>query len=123
MNNGKEPNRIPFLSPGSSSLLLVFLVLCLVLFAVLTLSSAASDFRFSERLAQRRQEYYAASNQAEEHIAELDRSGALSELSEPLSFQVPVNDRQFLFVKLCPDEDSGFRISAWQLQDRETDNR
>ena len=62
----KEKKSVPFLSIGSSSLLVVFLVLCLVIFAMLTLTGAQSDYRLSRQLADRRTAYYAACNQAEE---------------------------------------------------------
>lgn len=110
----KEKKSVPFLNIGSSSLLVVFLVLCLVIFAVLTLTSAQSDYRFSERLADRRTAYYTACNQAEEQIAALDAAGDLKDMSESRSFQVPISERQALFVELSPDTEGGYVISAWQ---------
>lgn len=62
----------PFVNIGSSSLLVIFLVLCLVTFATLSLSSAQSDYKFSQRLADRRTAYYTASNQAEEILGSID---------------------------------------------------
>lgn len=62
----------PFVNIGSSSLLVIFMVLCLVTFATLSLSSAQSDYKFSERLADRRTAYYTASNQAEEILGSVD---------------------------------------------------
>ena len=61
--NKKHP---PVVNIGSSSLLVIFLVLCLVTFATLSLSSARSDYNISRRLAERKTESYAASSQAEE---------------------------------------------------------
>lgn len=55
----------PFVNIGSSSLLVIFLVLCLVIFATLSLSGAQSDYQFSKKLADRRTDYYTACNQAE----------------------------------------------------------
>lgn len=110
----KEKKSVPFLNIGSSSLLVVFLVLCLVIFAVLTLTSAQSDYRFSERLAERRTAYYAACNQAEEQIAALDAAGKLQNMTESRSFQVQISDRQALFVELSPDNTGGYIVSAWQ---------
>lgn len=77
----KEKKSVPFLSIGSSSLLVVFLVLCLVIFAMLTLTGAQSDYRFSRQLADRRTAYYAACNQAEEQIASLDAAGELKHMT------------------------------------------
>ena len=110
----KEKKGVPFLNIGSSSLLVVFLVLCLVIFAVLTLTGAQSDYRFSRRLADRRTAYYAACNQAEEQIASLDAAGELKNMTESRSFQVQISDRQALFVELSPDDTDGYVISAWQ---------
>ncbi len=62
----------PFTNIGSSSLLVVFLVLCLVTFAVLSLSSARSDDAFSEKLAARKTAYYTAVNRAEGVLSCID---------------------------------------------------
>lgn len=115
MKNSNQRNKnAPFLNIGSSSLLVVFLVLCLVIFAVLTLTSAQSDYRFSQRLADRRTAYYAACNQAEEQIAALSADGTLSHLTEAYAFQVPIDERQALSVVLEPDGDGGFTVTSWQ---------
>ena len=49
MNGNKKHS--PVVNIGSSLLLVIFLVLCLVTFATLSLSSARSDYGFSSRLA------------------------------------------------------------------------
>lgn len=67
-----KKNSSPIVNIGSSSLLVIFIVLCLVTFATLSLSSAQSDYKFSQRLADRRSAYYTASNQAEEVLDEID---------------------------------------------------
>jgi len=48
----RDKRQAPFVNIGSSLLLVVFLVLCLVTFATLSLSSAQSDYSFSSRAAQ-----------------------------------------------------------------------
>ncbi len=90
-------------------------MLCLVIFAVLTLTGAQSDYRFSRQLADRRTAYYAACNQAEEQIASLDAAGELKHMTESLSFSGanPAIARRF-FVELSPDGTDGYVISAWQ---------
>ena len=61
----KDKNsRTPILNIGTSSLLIIFVILCLVVFAALALSSAKSDLQFSEDLAQRKTAYYEASYRA-----------------------------------------------------------
>lgn len=69
----KDKQQSYFVNIGSSSLLVIFLVLCLVTFAILSLSSAKSDYSFSERLAEHRKNYYEASAKAEDIIEEIDR--------------------------------------------------
>ena len=61
-----------FVNIGSSSLLIIFLVLCLVTFAILSISSASSDHSFSEKLAERKTQYYDASSQASYVLNEID---------------------------------------------------
>lgn len=150
--NKKHP---PVVNIGSSSLLVIFLVLCLVTFATLSLSSARSDYNFSSRLADRKTEYYAASSQAEEVLDQIDTilaetykdshgtyysaaekklsgltldgdSGAItlyvkiSTEKPSVSYQVPVNDKQFLSVNLellpAGSHNNGFyRITQWKV--------
>lgn len=62
----------PFINIGSSSLLVIFLALCLSTFSVLAVSSARSDYTFSKKAADQRLAYYEASNTAEEMLADLD---------------------------------------------------
>lgn len=61
-----------FMNPGASSLLVIFLVLCIAIFATLTLSGAQSDYSFSRELAAHQTAYYNASNQSEHILHELD---------------------------------------------------
>ena len=68
----RDKKQAPFVNIGSSLLLVVFLVLCLVTFATLSLSSAQSDYSFSSRAAQRRTDYYQACNVAEDVLAQID---------------------------------------------------
>ena len=61
-----------FVNIGSASLLVVFLVLCFLSFASLSLSSAMNDYSFALRMAGKISEYYEASNQAEDIAASID---------------------------------------------------
>lgn len=68
----KKKNQATFTNIGSSSLIVIFLVLCLVTFATLSLSSSKSDYAFSSRLAERKASYYDASNKAEIILGQID---------------------------------------------------
>lgn len=68
-------NRQGFrLHAGTASILLVFVTLCLIAFAVLSLSSANADLRLSQKIAERNTLYYAAHNEAVQMLAETDEA-------------------------------------------------
>lgn len=68
----KDKEQSSFVNIGSSSLLIVFVILCLATFAILSISSAKSDYSLSERLAEHKGQYYEASSEAESILAEID---------------------------------------------------
>lgn len=57
---------------GLSSMLMIFVMLCLTTFAVLSLTTARADSRLSDRAAAAAEDYYQAQCQAEEWLAEVD---------------------------------------------------
>ena len=74
----KEKNGFRFPVMGVSSLLIIFSVLCLTVFAILSVSTASAGSRLSEKAAQSVTDYYAADSRAEKTIAAL-RSGEIPE--------------------------------------------
>ena len=54
----KKDQKSGFVNIGTASLLVVFLTLCLVSLAMLSLSTAKSDYEFSQKLAQKTTAYY-----------------------------------------------------------------
>lgn len=72
MRKQSEKAPAPFFNIGASSLLVIFLILCLVTFAILTLTSAKSDADFAKKLAHHKTNYYAACNTAESTLDEID---------------------------------------------------
>ena len=72
MRKQSEKAPAPFFNIGASSLLVIFLILCLVTFAILTLTSAKSDADFAEKLAHHKTNYYAACNTAESTLDVID---------------------------------------------------
>ena len=59
---------------GSSSILLIFVILCLVSFAVLSIVSAQTDYKLSCKLAERTTKYYEANNEVESYLRDLQAS-------------------------------------------------
>ena len=68
----KKKTSRPLLTAGTSTLLLIFVSLCLLTFAVLSLLSARADRNLSQKTAERTTAYYEACNQAEDRLGELD---------------------------------------------------
>lgn len=60
------------LNIGSSSVLLIFILLALVTFAVLSIVNANADYRLSKTYEDRTTAYYEAANAAEEKLAQID---------------------------------------------------
>ena len=69
MQNKHKP---PITNIGSVSLIMIFIVLCMVTFAILSLSESTGDYKFTEKLASHTTDYYTASSQAERALAEID---------------------------------------------------
>ena len=102
---------------GGSSLLVIFAVLCLTVFALLGLSTAQAGQRLSEASAAVTAGYYKADAQAEQILAQL-RSGEVPENVTALAdnryaYACPVSDTQELQVEV---QVSGraYRILRWQ---------
>lgn len=57
---------------GSSSILMIFVLLCLVSFATLSIVSANADYKLSQKVTYRTHSYYEACNRAERYLADLD---------------------------------------------------
>lgn len=116
--------KYPTINIGSSSMLVVFIILCLITFSVLSVASANNDRKYSEKIANRTTAYYKASNKAEELLSQIDdklkqiyeqyNADYLSQVPDVLtsidgidtsnfpsvSFSIPINDTQTLSVSL-----------------------
>jgi|Cm1ome_4_1110797.scaffolds.fasta_scaffold07271_2 hypothetical protein len=105
---------------GGSSLLAIFAVLCLTVFAMLSLSTVQADGRLADASAEAVSAYYAADCLAEEILARL-RSGELPadviQTHEPdgdtYSYTCPVSDTQMLEVEVRL-HDTDWAVLRWQ---------
>lgn len=117
---------------GSSSILLIFVILCLISFATLSIVSANADAKLSRRVMERTTAYYQACNQAQEDIASIDSTLAAvyaSSFDEEEYFMavghrknyiVSISALQTLSVTLeilYPQQegDPFYRITSWQV--------
>ena len=113
----KEKNGFRFPVMGVSSLLIIFSVLCLTVFAILSVSTASAGSRLSEKAAQSVTDYYAADSRAEKTIAAL-RSGEIPEGvsadGNTYSFTCPASDTLELQVKVRISG-SDYEVLQWQM--------
>ena len=112
---------------GGSSLLVIFAVLCLTVFALLGLSTVQAGSRLSQATAQAVSAYYQADCQAEEVFARL-RSGEMpagvTKAGSRYSYTCPISDTQQLQVELQRGA-GGWTVLCWQAEstaDWEVDN-
>lgn len=58
---------------GYSTILLSFIIICILTFTALTLLTANSDFKLSKKVADRNSSYYEAQEQAYDELSDIDR--------------------------------------------------
>ncbi|MBR6683625.1 MAG: hypothetical protein IKL38_04720 [Firmicutes bacterium] len=103
---------------GASSLLIIFAVLCLTMFTLLSLSTAKANARLSDSSIQAVSDYYEADRQAEIIFAKLrENSYAMPTgvycVDNVYIYDVPISDAQRLMVELQKDGDS-WTVLRWQ---------
>lgn len=125
-----EKKRERFSPPvlGGGSLLTVFAVLALTVFALLSLSTVRADVRLGDAAAKAVADYYAADVKAQEILAQLRNGGAPDEVELAVTivdyadrgeliyeYAVPISDTQELQVKVLVDPaDGSYSIRRWQ---------
>lgn len=137
MSNTKSSRKKQFgMNIGSASILLVFVILCLVSFAVLSIVSANADNKLSARVLERTTAYYTACNEAEQSLAGMDHTlhriyessgneeAYFASVGHGKSYVIPISDLQSLQVTieiLYPQtaEDPFYEITAWQILNTE----
>ena len=67
-----KKNRASFINIGFSSIVMVFIMICLVTFATLSVLTANSDYRLSQKLADKTIAYYEADSKARDMLELLD---------------------------------------------------
>ena len=117
---------------GSASMMLIFVILCLVSFAALSIVSANADRRLSRKIAERTSAYYEACNSAYESLAGIDKvlqeqfaasadaDAYFNTVGHCKSYAIPVNEVQTLYVEieiLYPEsvDDNFYRVTTWKI--------
>ena len=87
---------------GAVSLVMIFCVLCLVIFSVLTLSTAEREYKLSEKTVRNAEEYYRADYKATVIVAALrkgtDPGVEIEWEGDTASFVLPIGETQGLEV-------------------------
>ena len=114
----KNKSQTPVTTIGVPSLLVVFIILCLVTFACLSLSTAKSNYSYSEANAAHKTEYYNACNKAEEFVHDIN-TGKQAPVTK---WSVAINNKQALKVRIGPSNNAdtaegsnSYEITAWQV--------
>ena len=108
--------RIPVV--GGSSLLVIFSVLCLTVFALLSLSTVQANGRLSETSAQAVSTYYEADCRAEEIFARLrsgERPEGVAENDGIYAYACPISDTLQLQVELRQAGET-WTVLRWQAE-------
>lgn len=114
----KKRQKMNLPAVGGSSLLVIFAVLCMTVFAVLSLSTVLAEQRLSETAAESVAAYYRADLQAEEIFARL-RSGeqvpGVQILEDRYEYSCIISETQSLHVTLRRT-DNGWSVLRWQTE-------
>jgi hypothetical protein len=129
LNREKKNERRPGFNVGSASIIMVFSVLCLTIFAVLSVVTANSDLNLTRRASSAIQDFYTAEYRAEtralsikeamDNGADADAAasgeGAIYDASSgTISYTEAVDHRRELRVTLLL-EDGALSINNWIL--------
>lgn len=130
--------RTTGINVGGSSILVIFIILCLTTFATLSMVSARADLRLTEKATAATEEYYAADAEAERILARIGEavSGSGNPREQVTSavpeaavvaggdeqftvlYSVPVGETQELVVQLAITPEAAehrIRRLAWQV--------
>lgn len=124
------------ISVGTSSLLVIIVILSLICFAGLSIVSASADYKLSRKLADRTTAYYSSTSEANEQLAILhdelaqiytesaDEDAYFAKIKESyadsLTFSYPISDTHSLTVAvhaLYPENENGdfFAVDQFQI--------
>ena len=115
---------------GSASIVLIFAVLCMTIFSLISLQTALADKALTERQEGFFKEYYAADTQAEIFLSRLLSLNEIPEtldgievactenpdFTQTIRFAYPINDLRELSVEVVASF-NGIEVLEWRVQD------
>lgn len=111
-----DRRAVGFPSVGAASLLVIFSVLCLTVFALLSISTVQADQALHSRSAQAIEGYYRADCDAERTLALLragERPDGVEEENGLFRYTHPISDTQVLAVEVRV-EGTNYEMIRWQ---------
>lgn len=113
----KKTRSISVPAIGGSSLLVIFAVLCLTVFAMLSLSTVQAEKRMADASAAAATAYYEADLEAERIFARLRTGETVSGVLENggiYSYSCMISENQILEVELQKEENT-WTVLRWQV--------
>ncbi len=114
-----KKRKMTFTTVGGSSILTIFAVLCFIVFALLSLSTAKANRNLADQSVQAVNRFYEADTEAEEILASLRAGefpdGVTVEERGLYSYACPIGDNQELQVRVLIDGDR-YQILRWQKE-------
>ena len=113
----KERRSFPLV--GAVSLMVIFAVVCLTVFAILSLNTSLAGQRLSQKNATVATEYYKAEAQAHEILANI-RSGnvpaGVSRSGNVYSYSCKVSNGKALYVNVTVEAANEYTVNLWQVR-------
>ena len=113
----REKQKLQLPAFGASALLVIFAVLCLTVFAMLSVSTAQAEQRLSDASAAAVEADYAADLEAEKIFARLragEQPEQVTRSGDVYSYCCSVSERQQLEVEL-ENADGSWKVLRWQV--------
>lgn len=111
-----KKKKMSFTTVGGSSILTIFAVLCFIVFALLSLSTAKADSTLANKSMDAERKYYAADTEAEEILAAI-RSGecpeGVTKKGNIYSYSCSIDENLELQVAVVV-WNGKYRIDKWQ---------
>ena len=132
----KKPHAAMGMHVGSASIVMIFSVLCLTVFSSLAFITASNEYKLAQKTMQVAEQYYVADGICEERyiqicsilqnveqydkmaqqLAAIDVQTERREKDWILSYTVPIDALQQMYVQLCLREDRVLLIEQWAVE-------
>lgn len=112
----EERNAISMPAGGGSTLMVIFAVLCILTFAVLSIATVTADRRLEEASVKAVENWYAADTRAEEILFALregNSSDGVEKNGDIYSYSCPIGENRALAVEVRLNG-SEYEILRWQ---------